>query len=100
MKPSDWLWLGICIGAFIILSGLKIEFKPFRLSAPGWMNAVGWLLLSAGVLFISTYDNVRQYGEGYKKGLKDGGDLMIKKLDEAIKKAGEEDKAKKTQAHL
>lgn len=100
MKLSDWFWLAVLVAAFVLLSGLKIEFKPFKISAPGWMNAVGWMMLTTGVLFIATYENTKHYSKGYKKGLEEGADMMIKKVNELLNKAEKEAKEKETQAHL
>ena len=57
----------IIIIVFGFLSGITIQFKPFKVSFESLYFAIGWFLLIIGIVFIQ-YDS---HDKGYKKALKD-----------------------------
>lgn len=64
--------------ALLYLGHLHISFKPFSISLPLWHRSLGTLLLILGVYVFSIGEHVT----GYKKGLDDGSEKVIKYLKE------------------
>lgn len=64
----------------LLFGQVSVSFKPFNVSIPYWHRAVGFVLVIAGILVY----NIGENRAGYKKGLKDGVELVIKCAKEKI----------------
>ena len=80
MKASIIISVVLFTLIFLFIGHLTISFKPFSISLPYWHRAVGALLLCLGVCMY----NVGERAKGYKEGLKDGSEVVIKLLESKI----------------
>lgn len=74
MKTSIIILFVLFIFMLLSFGQVSISFKPFSVSIPYWYRAVGFVLVIAGILIY----NIGEHHAGYKKGLKDGVELVIK----------------------
>ena len=84
MKTFDWIMLAVSLVFLAMLFGLKVSFKPFKISLEDWRYGLGWLFLLIGVSILLIDKELKEYSKGYRKGLKDGSQLVIDKLNEAV----------------
>lgn len=80
MKTSIIILFVLFIFMLLLFGQVSISFKPFRISIPYWHRAAGFVLVIAGILVY----NIGEHSSGYKKGLNDGLDLVIKSINEKI----------------
>ena len=66
----------IILAVVVLMSELKITFKPFSVSAPNWLNVIGWIVLSLALAILGVNENLKGYKEGYKKGSDDTIELV------------------------
>ena len=66
----------IILAVVVLMSELKITFKPFSVSAPNWLNVIGWIVLSLALAILGVNENLKGYKEGYKKGSDDAIELV------------------------
>lgn len=64
---------------FIISDG-KIEFKPFKISLPGYMNFIAALCFGIGIIIVSYVNYEKGRKQGYKKGAEDAIELIENKI--------------------
>lgn len=64
--------------------GTRIEFKPFRIHFDSWESFIGLICIIIGVAIISHSD--------YKKGVKDGQEIVIEALVESAQQKADEPK--------
>ena len=73
--------MAITIGLFIILILLlgrtEICLSPFSVRMEGWMNALGWVLIFVGAMFVS--EDARQ--QGYQQALNDVYKMMVEQKE-------------------
>lgn len=80
MKTSIIISVVCFIVLFLLFGQVSISFKPFSVSLPHWHRAVGITLVVIGVCVY----NIGEHTSGYKKGLKDGSEAVIKLLESKI----------------
>lgn len=80
MKTSVVILAILAVLVLLFIGHLTISFKPFSISLPYWHRAVGALFLCLGVCVY----NVGERAKGYKEGLKDGSEAVIKLLESKI----------------
>ena len=68
----------MCLLAFLLIGGVSIQFKPFSFSVPYWHRPVVVFLMFIALAVYS----VGEHSSGYKKGLSEGVDNLIKSLKE------------------
>lgn len=74
MKTSIIISVSLFILMLLFLGHANISLKPFSISIPYWHRAVGITLVVIGVCVY----NIGERFSGYKEGLKDGTELVIK----------------------
>lgn len=52
---------------FLLLGRTEIKFNPFCIHIEGWRNAVGWILIILGTMFLNEDSRIK----GYEKGIAD-----------------------------
>jgi len=79
-KYSLLLNIGIIVICALFLAQISIQFKPFKIELKNWLQAVGYLVLFAGIgiLIVDTHS------KAYAKGVHDGGEVYEKALIEKI----------------
>lgn len=80
MKTSIIISVSLFMLMFLFLGHANINFKPFSISIPYWHRAVGITLVLIGVCVY----NIGERFSGYKEGLKDGTELVIKYAKDKI----------------
>lgn len=80
MKTSIIISVVCFIVLFLLFGQVSISFKPFSVSIPYWHRSVGFVLVIVGILVY----NIGEHTSGYKKGLNDGVELVIKCLKEKV----------------
>lgn len=78
----------IMIAAFLVailfVGRVEISFNPFYIRMDGWMNMVGYLLISIGIGFLG-YDFYRKgLEEGLEKGFEEGSEFVIQYAKEKM----------------
>jgi len=92
MKTSQIILTTILfIAMFLWVSNINIQIKPFKISFGSLYSAIGFFLIIFGTVFLR-HQGVR---DGYKKGLKDGVEMSIDKVNDAFHKKVIELKEKK-----
>jgi ABC-type spermidine/putrescine transport system permease subunit II len=76
MKMGTIITIILAVAALVLMSELKISFKPFSVSAPNWLNVIGWIVLSIALAILGVNENLKGYKEGYKKGSDDTIELV------------------------
>lgn len=76
MKMGTIITIILAVAALVLMSELKITFKPFSVSAPNWLNVIGWIVLSLALAILGVNENLKGYKEGYKKGSDDTIELV------------------------
>lgn len=89
MKTFDMIVLGFALVCLVSLFGLKISFKPFKITAEDWRTGLGWILLAVGIAFIVMDAGAKKYKKGLEKGSQMVIDALNKKIEE-IEKAKED----------
>ena len=80
MKTSIIILIVFFILMILSLGQVSISFKPFSISLPYWHRSVGITLVVIGVCVY----NIGEHSSGYKKGLNDGVELVIKYAKEKV----------------
>lgn len=80
MKTSIIILIVLFIYMLLSFGQVSISFKPFSISIPYWHRAVGFVLVIIGMLVY----NIGECAAGYKKGVKDGAELVIKYAKDKI----------------
>lgn len=75
-KPN--IFLAIFIISALFIGHFRLTFSPFSVSFPYWHRAVGVILIVAGCLVY----NIGEHISGYKKGLDEGMEIVLKELKE------------------
>lgn len=78
MKANLILFLAIFIISALLIGHFRLAFSPFSVSFPYWHRTVGVILIVAGCLVYNTGERV----SGYKKGLDEGVEIVLKELQE------------------
>lgn len=85
----DWVVLVVAIGCFVSLFGIKISFKPFKITADSWMYGLGWALLIVAISLIVLDRSKKEYRKGFEEGVDTTVNHVNKLLDEAVDRAKE-----------
>lgn len=80
MKTDVIILAILAVFVLLFIGNLTISFKPFSISLPYWHRVVGVLLLCLGM---SVY-SIGERAKGYKDGLNDGAELVIKYAKDKI----------------
>ena len=78
MKANLIFFLAIFIVSALFIGHLRLTFSPFSVSFLYWHRAVGVILIVAGCLVY----NIGERVSGYKKGLDEGVEIVLKELQE------------------
>ena len=78
MKANLIFFLAIFIISALFIGHFRLTFSPFSVSFPYWHRAVGVILIVAGCLVY----NIGEHISGYKKGLDEGMEIVLKELKE------------------
>lgn len=78
MKANLILFLAIFIISALFIGHFRLTFSPFSVSLPYWHRTVGVILIVAGCLVY----NIGERVSGYKKGLDEGVEIVLKELQE------------------
>ena len=76
MKMGTIITIILAVVVLVLMSELKITFKPFSVSAPNWLNVIGLIILSLALAILGVNENLKGYKEGYKKGSDDAIELV------------------------
>ena len=79
MKANLIFFLAIFIISALFFGHFRLTFSPFSISLPYWHRAVGVVLIV--VVGCSVY-NIGENISGYKKGLDEGIEIVLKRLQE------------------
>ena len=78
MKANLIFFLAIFIISALFIGHFRLTFSPFSVSLPYWHRTVGVILIVAGCLVY----NIGEHMSGYKKGLDEGMEIVLKELKE------------------
>lgn len=78
MKTNLIFFLAIFIISALFIGHFRFTFSPFSVSLPYWHRTVGVILIVAGCLVY----NIGERVSGYKKGLDEGVEIVLKELQE------------------
>lgn len=78
MKANLIFFLAIFIISALFIGHFRLTFSPFSVSLPYWHRVVGVILIVAGCLVY----NIGEHMSGYKKGLDEGMEIILKELKE------------------
>ena len=84
MKANLIFFLAIFIISALFIGHFRLTFSPFSVSFLYWHRTVGVILIVAGCLVY----NIGEHISGYKKGLNEGMEIVLKELK---KRYNEED---------
>lgn len=62
---------------FLLLCRTEIKVNPFSIHLEGWRNAVGWILIITGTMFLNEDSRIK----GYKEGITDSIECLKSKID-------------------
>ena len=97
MKANLIFFLAILIISALFIGHFRLTFSPFSVSFLYWHRTVGVILIVAGCLVY----NIGEHISGYKKGLNEGMEIVLKELKkDTMKKIMFNDKYSLTQAVL
>lgn len=97
MKANLIFFLAIFIISALFIGHFRLTFSPFSVSFLYWHRTVGVILIVAGCLVY----NIGEHISGYKKGLNEGMEIVLKELKkDTMKKIMFNDKYSLTQAVL
>ena len=63
---------------FLLLGRTEIKVNPFSIHIEGWRNAVGWILIIIGTMFLG-YDSRKR---GYEQGILDSIEYLKSQINE------------------
>jgi O-antigen/teichoic acid export membrane protein len=72
--------LSLCFGAlllFLYIGNTEISFSPFKIKVNDPMYALGWILIIAGLSFMTAGSRIRGYLDGYGDGVRDVTSITI-----------------------
>lgn len=78
MKANIIFCIAIFIITMLFMGNTNISFKPFSISIPYWHRAVGVVLIVSGLMVY----NIGEKASGYKKGLDDCLEIVLKTIKE------------------
>lgn len=78
MKANLIFFLAIFIISTLFIGHFRLTFSPFSISLPYWHRAVGVVLIVVGCSVYNIGENI----SGYKKGLDEGMEIILKELKE------------------
>jgi len=81
MKANLIFSLAILIISALFIGHFRLTFSPFSVSFLYWHRTVGVILIVAGCLVY----NIGEHISGYKKGLNEGMEIVLKELKEKAK---------------
>lgn len=67
---------------FLFISGTQITFKPFSISFPRIVYAIGMCLVMAGLITICAFERAAGYKEGYRSGIEPQIDSILKAVED------------------
>lgn len=85
MKTEITIAVILLVLGFLFISQVSINIKPFSISLPYWHRALGVVLIVAGCLVYNIGENVA----GYKKGLDNGMEIVLKQLKKRYERPGD-----------
>ena len=85
MKTDLIFFIAIFIIAVLFIGHSRLTFSPFSISLPYWHRALGVVLIVAGCLVYNIGENVA----GYKKGLDNGMEIVLKQLKKRYERPGD-----------
>lgn len=91
MKANLIFFLAIFIVSALFIGHFRLTFSPFSVSLPYWHRAVGVILIVVGCLVY----NIGEHISGYKKGLDEGMEIVLKELKERYNELRENKHGKK-----
>ena len=77
-------------------AGLKISFSPFKIEFLTWPNAVGWLLIVIGFVFLSFQTTKEAAFKYYEQGYRDGATELSEELIKQVKENAKSNKETST----
>ena len=77
-ESKPYFILAIFIISALLIGHFRLAFSPFSVSFPYWHRAVGVVLIVVGCLVY----NIGEHVSGYKKGLDEGMEIVLKELKE------------------
>ena len=78
-------FLAIFIVSALFIGHFRLTFSLFSVSFPYWHRAVGVILIVAGCLVY----NIGEHISGYKKGLDEGMEIVLKQLKKGYERPGD-----------
>jgi len=85
MKTDLIFFIAIFIIAVLFIGHFRLTFSPFSISLPYWHRALGAVLIVAGCLVY----NIGEHMSGYKKGLDNGMEIVLKQLRNGMNDQGD-----------
>ena len=85
MKQTSFSLLRYSFIAVLFIGHFRLTFSPFSVSLPYWHRALGVVLIVAGCLVYNIEENVA----GYKKGLDNGMEIVLKQLKKRYERPGD-----------
>lgn len=85
MKANLIFFLAIFIISALFIGHFRLTFSPFSISLPYCHRALGVVLIVAGCLVYNIGENVA----GYKKGLDNGMEIVLKQLKKRYERPGD-----------
>jgi len=78
--------LVILIAAFLYIGKFHVTLKPFSVSLPDWISAIGYALFIIGFILILADTSAKEHHKGVMKGIDDSYDAIHKVLDDMLGK--------------
>lgn len=78
--------LFIFVAVFLYVGKLHITLKPFSISLPEWLSAVGYALFIIGFIIILADSNAKSHHEGVMEGIDRSYKDIHKVLDDVLGK--------------
>ena len=85
MKTDLIFFIAICVIAVLFIGHFRLTFSPFSISLPYWHRALGVVLIVVGCLIY----NIGEHMSGYKKGLDNGMEIVLKQLKKRYERPGD-----------
>ena len=85
MKTDLIFFIAIFVIAVLFIGHFRLTFSPFSISLPYWHRALGVVLIVVGCLIY----NIGEHMSGYKKGLVNGMEIVLKQLKKRYERPGD-----------
>jgi hypothetical protein len=85
MKTDLIFFIAIFVIAVLFIGHFRLTFSPFSISLPYWHRALGVVLIVVGCLIY----NIGEHMSGYKKGLDNGMEIVLKQLKKRYERPGD-----------